>query len=114
MHDRDARKEQCLFDVHRCQGIVGPAEQQFIEAYDGLAASSPDYPAAQAAASAALAVHCVEAAGSTDPTAVWGAAVRTRTRTLFGEFAIHSETGEQTAHETVLTLWTREGLSPAE
>jgi ABC-type branched-subunit amino acid transport system substrate-binding protein len=92
---------------------VGPAEAQFVEAYRRLTGSLPDYPAAQAAASAALAFHCVRAAGSTDPEAMWEAACELRTRTFFGEFAIDRESGEQTAHETVLTVWGPEGLARA-
>jgi ABC-type branched-subunit amino acid transport system substrate-binding protein len=92
---------------------VGPAEAQFVEAYRRLTGSLPDYPAAQAAASAALAFHCARAAGSTDPEAMWEAACELRTRTFFGEFAIDRESGEQTAHETVLTVWGPEGLARA-
>ena len=44
---------------------VGPAEEQFVEAYRRLTGSLLDYPAAQAAASAALAVHYAKTAGST-------------------------------------------------
>jgi ABC-type branched-subunit amino acid transport system substrate-binding protein len=97
----------------RSRPQVGPAEEQFIEAYRSLTGSAPDYPAAQAAAAAALAIHCIEAAGSTDSKAVWKAAVDTRTRTFFGEFAVDKESGEQTTHSTVLTVWAREGLSRA-
>jgi ABC-type branched-subunit amino acid transport system substrate-binding protein len=93
---------------------AGPAEDQFIETYRANTGSLPDYPAAQAAATAAIAVHCVEASGGTAATAVWEAAANTRTRTFFGEFAIDAESGEQTAHETVLTLWGRGGLAPAQ
>jgi ABC-type branched-subunit amino acid transport system substrate-binding protein len=93
---------------------VGPIEEQFIRTYRQLAGSLPDYPASQAVAAAALALHCVEACGSTDPAAVWKTAIQTRARTFFGDFAIDGESGEQAAHETVLTVWRREGLSPAE
>lgn len=92
---------------------LGPTEEQFVAAFRAFTGSLPDYPAAQAAATAALAVHCVEVAGSTHPAAVWDAAVRTEVRTFFGDFAIQGETGEQIAHETVLTLWTDTGLSRA-
>jgi hypothetical protein len=93
---------------------VGPSEERFLEEYRRLAGSLPDYPAAQAAASAALAVHCVDVAGSVELPAVWKAAVGTRVRSLFGDFAVDARSGEQIGHRTILSVWNWGTLSRAE
>jgi ABC-type branched-subunit amino acid transport system substrate-binding protein len=84
---------------------LGPAEQDFVAAYQRLAGGWPDYPAVQAAAGAALAVHCAEIAGSVGTGALWAAATELRTTTLFGPFGVDPETGVQTSHTPVLTRW---------
>jgi hypothetical protein len=83
---------------------VGPAESEFLAACRRLGKAAPDYPAVQAAATAAIAVHCARLAGSTEPAALRTAAGSLRTRTMFGDFAI-DETGAQIAHRTVLVRW---------
>jgi hypothetical protein len=85
---------------------VGPDEDAFLGEYRRRTGASPDYPAAQAAAAAALAVHCARAAGSTRPRALWAAAVGLDTTTLFGGFRIDAATGAQVAHRTTLVRWT--------
>lgn len=75
---------------------VGPAEELF---------GSVDYPAIQAVATAALAVHCTKIAGSTEPSDVWAAAAQLRTTTMFGAFAIDPVTGAQLGHDAVLGRW---------
>jgi hypothetical protein len=81
---------------------VGPGEADLLGAVAGPA---PDYPAVQAVAAAALAVHCARLAGETGPGALWQAAAALDTTTLFGRFRIDPETGVQVAHETVLVRW---------
>jgi hypothetical protein len=83
---------------------VGPTEADFLAACRRLGEAAPDYPAVQAAATAALAVHCARLAGSTEPAALRAAAANLRARTMFGDFAI-DETGVQVAHRTVLVRW---------
>jgi hypothetical protein len=46
--------------------MLGPAEDDFLRAYSSNARAVPDYPAAQAAAGAVLAVHCARLAGRPD------------------------------------------------
>jgi ABC-type branched-subunit amino acid transport system substrate-binding protein len=93
---------------------VGPTGPEFVAAYQQVAGSLPDYPAAQAAAAAGLAMRCAEAAGSLAPEALWSVAVGLKAKTFFGEFAIDPETGVQIAHEVVLTLWSERGLIRAD
>lgn len=81
---------------------VGPGEADLLAAVAGPA---PDYPAVQAAAAAALAVHCARLAGETAARALWRAAAALDTTTLFGRFRIDPTTGVQVAHETVLVRW---------
>jgi hypothetical protein len=78
---------------------VGPSEEAFLAAYRGPV---PDYPAVQAAAAAALAVHCAQLAGSTARGDLWAAATGLRTSTLFGPFAVDPVTGTQVAHGMAL------------
>jgi len=84
---------------------LGPPENDFVAAYSHRADAWPDYPAVQAAAAATLATHCAQAAGSTDPSAVWAAAASLDTTTLLGEFRIDPETGVQMKHTPVLLRW---------
>jgi hypothetical protein len=86
---------------------VGPSEAEFLSAYAGTDMSVPDYPAVQAAATAALAVHCAEVAGSGAPEQIWAAATQLRTSTLFGEFAVDPVTGAQQGHQMALVRWTK-------
>ncbi|MGQ0576998.1 MAG: ABC transporter substrate-binding protein [Pseudonocardia sp.] len=83
--------------------LLGPTEPAFVDAYG----STPDYPAVQAAATAAVASHCARLAGSTAADDLWAAAVELRTRTLFGEFGVDPVTGAQRAHVMTLVRWTR-------
>jgi ABC-type branched-subunit amino acid transport system substrate-binding protein len=84
---------------------IGPAEEQFLLAY-GAPTARPDYPAVQAAAAAAIAVHCARLAGTTRPQSLWQAASSLDTTTLFGAFKIDPATGAQMSHQTVLLQWT--------
>jgi hypothetical protein len=85
---------------------VGPGEAAFVRAYEELTGLLPDYPAAQAAAAAALASHCARAAGALTADRLWAAAAALDTTTLFGGFRIDPATGAQASHETVLLRWT--------
>jgi hypothetical protein len=80
---------------------LGPSEAEFLAAYGAV----PDYPAVQAVAAAAIAVHCAELAGSTEPHALWEAATSLETTTLLGTFRIDPVTGAQVAHTPVLVRW---------
>jgi branched-chain amino acid transport system substrate-binding protein len=84
---------------------VGPSEGDFLTAYRRIADTSPDYPAVQAAAAAALALHCAHAAGSTEPGELWAAARGQQTTTLYGEFRIDPTSGAQIGHAPVLVRW---------
>ena len=90
--------------------LLGPDEQDFLDAYP--ASGLPDYPAAQAAAGAVLAVHCAVLAGSTRREELWAAAVTLDTSTLFGGFRIEPGSGTQLKHETVLVRWTNGQPTP--
>jgi Periplasmic binding protein len=104
---------------------LGPSEAEFISAYtnrvgalpgySALPASSalPDYPAAQAAAGAMIAVHCARLAAATSRDLLWAAAVGLETSTLFGGFRIGPETGAQIGHQTVLVRWANGEPVPA-
>ena len=98
--------------ARRAAGELGPAEDDFLEAYRELAQAQPDYPAVQAAAGAIIATRCVELAGTTDPDALWAVAADLDTTTLLGDFKIDASTGAQTKHTTVLLRW-RDGLQLA-
>ncbi len=89
---------------------LGPAEADFAAAFHRQTGFLPDYPAAQAAATAVIAAHCVRIAGGTGREPVWAAAAVLDTTTFFGAFAIDPYSGVQAGHEAVLTRWTREGL----
>lgn len=78
---------------------LGPDEDVFLSA-----CSATDYPAVQAAAGAAIAVHCAQLARSTKRADLWDAARALETSTLFGDFRIDA-TGRQVAHETALVRW---------
>jgi ABC-type branched-subunit amino acid transport system substrate-binding protein len=95
------------------QPELGPAEDDFVDAYRELAQAQPDYPAVQAAAGAVLATRCVELAGSTEPDALWAIAAELDTTTLLGEFKIDASTGAQTKHTTVLLRWRGDELQLA-
>ncbi|HXL94950.1 MAG TPA: hypothetical protein VN969_38980 [Streptosporangiaceae bacterium] len=79
---------------------IGPAEDEFVAAYSRLQGAPPDYPAVQAAATAAIAVHCARTAEST---ARHSPALDTST--MFGPFTIDPAIGAQTGHDTVLVEW---------
>ena len=84
---------------------LGPAEADFLDAYSARFGSSPDYPAAQAAAGAVIAAHCVRRAGDTAPRSVWPVAATLATDTLFGDFRIDPRTGVQLGHRATLVRW---------
>jgi ABC-type branched-subunit amino acid transport system substrate-binding protein len=84
---------------------IGPSEEAFLTSYDRRTSAIPDYPAVQAAAAAALAVHCAEAAGGLARDDLWAAATSLRTSTMFGDFAVDVD-GTQTAHRMAMVRWT--------
>jgi ABC-type branched-subunit amino acid transport system substrate-binding protein len=90
---------------------LGPNEADFLAAYSARFGSDPDYPAAQAAAGAVIAVHCVRQAGSTVPDAIWREAAALTTNTFFGAFRIDPGTGAQLGHRGALVRWTARTLS---
>jgi ABC-type branched-subunit amino acid transport system substrate-binding protein len=99
------------FPGHKLALRLGPPEADFIAAYSDLTGRMPDYPAAQALASAVLAAHCARQAGDVGRHALWSAAAALDTETLFGGFRIDPATGTQVKHEAVLTRWTPDGLT---
>ncbi|HEX6472090.1 MAG TPA: ABC transporter substrate-binding protein [Streptosporangiaceae bacterium] len=92
---------------------VGPPEPDFMAAFARRAGFLPDYPAAQAAAAAAVAAHCVRLAGGAERDLLWAAAAELETTTLFGAFRIDPESGVQIGHRAALTRWTPGGLAAA-
>ena len=84
---------------------VGPDEREFLHRHRAAHGAAPDYPGVQAAATAALAVHCAGLAGSTDAGTLFRVAAGLRTRTLYGDFAIDPVTGAQTGHAMALVRW---------
>lgn len=92
---------------------IGPAEDEFVATYRGLAGGLPDYPAVQAAAGASIAMHCADQAGGVEAGALWAAATSLETTTLLGEFKIDATTGAQTKHLPVLLRWHGGELQPA-
>jgi ABC-type branched-subunit amino acid transport system substrate-binding protein len=88
---------------------LGPAEAEFVAAFRDRAEFLPDYPAVQAAATAAIATHCARLAGGTSRDLLWAVASALMTTTLFGAFRIDPESGVQIGHEAVLTRWARNG-----
>ena len=87
------------------QAETGPPERSFLDAYAQTIGSQPDYPAAQAAAGAALAIRCAEMAGGTGRGELSDAANSLETSTLFGAFGIDPRNGSQVKHTTVLVRW---------
>jgi hypothetical protein len=90
---------------------AGPTEADFLRRYADTTRSQPDYPAAQAVAGAALAVHCAHLAGSPQPADLWSAATSLETSTLFGAFGIDRHNGTQARHQTVLVRWEHDELT---
>ena len=86
--------------------LLGPSEPEFLDAYHAAAGESPGYPAAQAAATAVLAVHCARQTGNADRESLWPTATALDTTTLFGAFKIDQASGAQLSHRTVLIRWT--------
>jgi hypothetical protein len=84
---------------------LGPTEAAFLAAHAARTGVTPDYPAVQAVAGAVLASRCAALAGSVAAGALWAAAARLDTSTLFGRFRVDPVTGVQVAHETVLLRW---------
>jgi hypothetical protein len=84
---------------------LGLSERKFVTEYRRVAGSLPDYPAVQAAATGAIAVHCAQLAGSTAPDELWATATGLTTTTLYGPFEIDSRTGAQVGHAPVLLRW---------
>jgi hypothetical protein len=84
------------------------SEREFLDAYHAAAGELPGYPAAQAAATAVLAVHCARQAGRTDRELPWPAVAALDTSTLFGAFKIDQATEAQVSHRTVLICWAGE------
>jgi hypothetical protein len=84
------------------------SEREFLDAYHATAGELPGYPAAQATATAVLAVHCARQAGRTDRELPWPAVAALDTSTLFGAFKIDQATGAQVSHRTVLIRWADE------
>jgi ABC-type branched-subunit amino acid transport system substrate-binding protein len=89
---------------------VGPSEEAFLAGYRRRTGAEPDYPAVQAAAAAALAVHCADLAGGTAADDLWRAAAVLRTNTLFGAFSV-DDAGVQTAHRMAMVRWQHGELS---
>lgn len=91
--------------------LLGPAEEEFMNAYAAEGGDVPDYPAVQAAAGAVIAAHCTRTAESGRREEIWAAAAGLSTSTLFGEFGIDPASGVQVRHEMSLVRWTRGGLT---
>jgi branched-chain amino acid transport system substrate-binding protein len=87
---------------------IGPPEDEFVAAYSRRQGMPPDYPAVQAAATAALAVHCSRTADSVSRQSLWTAATALETSSMFGPFTIDPATGAQTGHETILVEWSND------
>lgn len=84
---------------------TGPPERDWLAVYRERTGVAPDYPAVQAAVTAALAVSCAERAGGTSRTALWSAATSLRATTMFGDFAVDPVTGAQVGHRMSLVCW---------
>ena len=67
-----------------------------------------DYPAAQAMAAGVIAMEALEAAGTSDPDALWDAARALRTTTFLGPFRVDRD-GRQLAHAPLLVRWEDRG-----
>jgi hypothetical protein len=85
--------------------LVGPTEHDFLAAYSAAMGDPPDYPAIQAAASAALAAHCARQVGGTNRDLLWPAATALETSTMYGAFKVSPTSGAQLGHQTILTRW---------
>jgi ABC-type branched-subunit amino acid transport system substrate-binding protein len=94
------------FPGSRHQVLLGPGEEEFMNAYASAADGDvPDYPAVQAVAGAVIASHCVRLAGSSRREELWAAASELDTSTLFGGFQVDPASGAQVKHETILVRW---------
>jgi hypothetical protein len=76
-----------------------------VETYARLHGAMPDYPAVQAAATAAIAVHCARQAQSASRHSLWTTAAALETETIFGSFKIDPVSGAQISHDTTLVKW---------
>ncbi|MBO0681882.1 MAG: ABC transporter substrate-binding protein, partial [Candidatus Dormibacteraeota bacterium] len=93
---------------------VGPPELGFVREYAEVAGEPPDYPAAQAAATAALATLCLELAGTSTAPDLWRAAAGLNATTFYGRFRVDHRSGAQLGHEVVLVRWAQDRrLGPA-
>jgi ABC-type branched-subunit amino acid transport system substrate-binding protein len=100
------------FPGSRHQVLLGPGEEEFMDAYASAAGSKvPDYPAVQAAAGAVIASHCARLAASSQREELWAAAADLDTSTLFGGFRIDPASGGQAKHEMTLVRWTNGELT---
>ncbi|MHA6618049.1 ABC transporter substrate-binding protein [Pseudonocardia sp. DLS-67] len=95
-----------------CDVAIGPSEAAFLGAYRRRTGTLPDYPAVQAVAAAALAVHCAGLAGGTAADDLLRAAAGLRTTTMFGAFAVDGA-GVQTAHRMAMVRWRQGQLAAA-
>ncbi|GAA2442932.1 amino acid ABC transporter substrate-binding protein [Actinomadura vinacea] len=93
------------FPGARGRAELGLDESVFLAGYRERAGALPDYPAAQAAATAAVATHCARLAGSTSRDSLWEAASELDTTTFFGRFKIDPYSGVQVGHEPGLVRW---------
>ncbi|HVN64289.1 MAG TPA: ABC transporter substrate-binding protein [Candidatus Binataceae bacterium] len=84
---------------------VGPSPGEFARRIRAAGFEDPDYPAAQAYASAILASAAISMAGELDDAKIREAFSDLRTSTLFGEFAIDRVTGRQIGHSMLLVQW---------
>lgn len=84
---------------------LGPAEEEFVDAWLESESQLPDYPAIQAVAGAIIASHCATLAGNTRREDLWAAAKSLDTSTLFGGFKIDPSNGVQVKHATTLLQW---------
>jgi ABC-type branched-subunit amino acid transport system substrate-binding protein len=94
------------------EAALGPTGDDFLRTYAGDARTLPDYPAAQAAAGAVLAVHCAKLSRSANRESLWAAAASLDSSTLFGGFRMDPQSGMQVKHQTVLVRWTGGQPSP--
>lgn len=83
-------------------GGIGPV--QWMPGACGSPDGVRDYPGAQAHAAGRLAEAAITDAGTTEPECVWAAALRLRTTTALGAFAIDAE-GRQIGHAPHLVRW---------
>jgi branched-chain amino acid transport system substrate-binding protein len=89
------------------EGWLGPAQWLPGEADPPVPlAPGLDYPAAQALAAGLIAEEALARAGSPDPDCLWREALRLRTRTFLGPFAVDRH-GRQTAHAPLIVRWRR-------